>query len=71
MLYKAVVKAVLLYGCEISVMIESMMTVMEGFHRRVDVRLAGLTSRQGDDGEWEWRLVVTALEVTRLWNMQE
>ena len=70
-LYKAVFQTVLLYGCEIWVFTESMMTVLEGFHHRVDQRLLGLTARRGDGGEWECTPVATALEVIGLRTMRE
>ena len=34
-LYKAVVQTVLLYGCERWVVIDTMVVMLEGFHRRV------------------------------------
>ena len=71
MLYKAVVHMVLLYGCDIWVVMDSMMTVLEGFHHRVDQRLLGLTARRGDGGEWECTPVATALEVIGLRTMRE
>ena len=70
-LYKAVVKTVLLYGCDIWVVTDTTMTALEGFHHRVARRLAGLMARRGNNGEWEFSPVAMALEVTGLWLMQE
>ena len=50
-IYKAVVKTVLIYGCKSWVVKGAMMTVLDGFHHRVDWRLALLTSRLDNEGE--------------------
>ena len=44
-LYKAVVQTVLLYGCEIWVVTDLMMMVLECFHHRVTRRLSRLMVR--------------------------
>ena len=62
---------VLLYECEIWIVADAIMTVMEGFHHRVDRRIAGMTVRRGNDSDWELPPVATDLEVTVLWPMQE
>ena len=43
---KVIDHMVLLYGCEIWVMTDNMLTVLEGLQHRVDPRLTGLTKRQ-------------------------
>ena len=48
-----------------------MMTVLEGFHHRVNWRLLGMTEIRGRNGEWEHPLVAMALVVTGLWKIQE
>ena len=70
-LYKVVVHTVFIYWCESWVVIDSMMTVMEGFHHRVARRIVVMTLRRSKDVEWEWPPVATALEVTELWPMWE
>ena len=40
MMYKAVFQAVILYGSEIMVDVETMITVLEGFHHRIARRVA-------------------------------
>ena len=62
---------VLLYECESWVVTDATMMVLEGFHHRVEQRLAGPIMRRVDDGEWEWAPVAMALEETGLWSMQE
>ena len=42
-MYKAVVQAVLLYGIEIWVVAEVMVTVMESFHQRIARWILGMT----------------------------
>ena len=71
MMHKAVVKMVLLYGCEGWVMTDAMMLVLEGFHHRMAWRLAVLTEIRGDEGGWEWSPVATDLNVTGLWHMRK
>ena len=51
MLYKVVVQMMLLYEVEIWVVIDAIMTVMEGFHHRVTHRIAGLMAIRGDNGK--------------------
>ena len=48
-----------------------MMAVMEGFHHRVAQRLAGMTERRYNNGDWEWLPVDTDLEVIELWSIRE
>ena len=71
MMYKAVVKAVILYGSEIWVVKESIMTVLYGFHHKVARRIMGMTARRGNSMEWEWASVDAALEVTGIWTIRE
>ena len=47
------------------------MTVLKGFHQRVDRRLLGLTARWGNTSEWECPPVATAMKVTGLWMVGE
>ena len=50
MMYKSVVQAVLLYGSEIWVVMDAMMTVLEGSHDRIYRQILGVIVRKGDDG---------------------
>ena len=52
MMYKAVVYAVLLYGIKTLVVMDAMMSVLEGFHHRIAIRISGMTARMGGRGEW-------------------
>ena len=54
MMYNAVVQVLLLYGRKIWVVADVMMTVLEIFHNSINRRIAGMTSRKGNNGEWEW-----------------
>ena len=61
MIYKAVVQALLLYVSESWVVMGTMMTVLEGFHHSIVIRIEGMKARRGDGGEWEWDLVDAAM----------
>ena len=50
MMYKAVFQAVTLYGSEICVVTDAMMTVLEVFHQRISIYIVGMTARKGDSG---------------------
>ena len=67
MMYKVVVQAVLLYGSGIWVTTDVTMPVLEGFHNRISIQIAEMTSSKEDSGEWEWASLDAALEVTCLW----
>ena len=70
MMYKAVVQAVLLYGSEIWVVTDVMMTVLEGFHHMIARWITGMSARKGNVGEWEWALVDAALDTTGIWPLR-
>ena len=59
-----VVQVVLLYGSEIWVATDSMMTFLEGFHHRIAIHILGMTAKKVDSGEWDWDLVDAELETT-------
>ena len=46
MMYKVVVQVVLMYGSEIWVVANEMMTVLEGLHHRISEQIAGMTERR-------------------------
>ena len=71
MMYKALVQTVLLYGSEIWVVTDTMMTVLEGFHHRIARCVLGITARWGNGGEWEWASVDAKLEATGIWLIRE
>ena len=71
MIYNVTVQAVILYGSEIWVVTDMMMTVLEVFHQRTTRKIVRTTVRKGDDGEWEWASVDAALEVTGIWPMRK
>ena len=52
MMYKAVVHTALLYGSDIWVVTGVMLTVIEGFNHRVDIKIAGNTDWHAQDGRW-------------------
>ena len=51
-MHKAVVHALILYGSEIWMFTDAMMTVLEGFQHIMARQIAGMTARKGDDGAW-------------------
>ena len=71
MFYKAVVQAVLLYGCESWVITDSMRKVLEGFHHRIARRISGLVAQRIGDNQWEYPPIADALEAAGLWTMKE
>jgi transaldolase len=52
--YKAVVQAVLLYGCETWTITNPMIKALESFHHRVAHRIARMTPTQQPDGSWHY-----------------
>ena len=57
-MYKEVVQSVLLYGSDGWVVTGEMLQVLEGFRHRAAQLIMGMTS----GGEWEYPLVVKAIE---------
>ena len=51
MMYRAVFQVVFLYGSEIWVVTDMMMTVLEGFHNRIARRVEGMTALRRNGGE--------------------
>ena len=49
-IYKAVVQVVLLYGSEILMIMDTMVTVLEVFHHSITRRIAGMIAQRGDSG---------------------
>ena len=47
-----------------------MITVLEGFHHRIEIWIIGTPVWKGDGGEWEWALVDVALGVTWFWTIR-
>ena len=50
MMYKSMVKTVILYRNEIWLVTEAMLKVLEGFHHRVAWRIAGMPDQRFGDG---------------------
>ena len=71
MIYKAVVQVMLLYGSKNWVVMDAMVTVIEGFHNRIARRIAGMTASKGNRGEYEWASVDASLESTSLCPIRE
>ena len=51
MMYKAVLKAVLMYGSERWVVMDEIMAVLEVFHHSISRRIVGITEQRGYSGE--------------------
>ena len=66
-MYKAVVQTVLPYGSDIWVVKGEMLTVIEGFHHRLDRQIAGNTARHAGFGGWEWPPAEESLDVAGMW----
>ena len=71
MLYKAVAQTVLIYGIDSWVATRAMLKLFEGFHHRATQKIAGMTDRHTEDREWEYPLVVDALEAAGIWSIKE
>ena len=71
MMNKALVHAVILYGREIWVVTDEIMSLLEVFHHSIDRWITGMTVRKGDGGECEWDSVDTALETTGIWPIRD
>ena len=50
---------------------DTIITVLEGFCRRIARQIVGMTARKGDDREWEEALVDVELDNTRIWPIRE
>ena len=51
-----------MYGSESWVVTREMLKFLEEFHYRVEQRITGITAKLGAGGEWEYPLVVEAME---------
>ena len=49
--YKAIFQAMLLYGREIWLVTDAMMTMLEVFHHMISGRIADMTASKGNGGE--------------------
>ena len=61
MMYKSVMKLVLIYGSKNLVVTGAMLKLLEGFHHRVAISITGMKERRTRSGEWEWPPVSEAL----------
>ena len=71
MMYKEVDQSVLLYVSDSLVVMGDIPKVLEGFHQRTDRRFTGITETCGAVREWEYPLVVAALEAAGLHPIME
>ena len=71
MMYKTVVQEVLLYGREIWVVIGAMITLIEVFNHRISIQIVVITASNVYSKEWEFTLVDTSLDITRLLPIKE
>ena len=71
MIYKLVVQVVLLYGINILLVMDAMMTMLEVCYQKIAIRIAIMTARKGDSGELKWALVETVLEIIGVWTIRE
>ena len=65
-MYKAVDQSLILYGRDIWMVIGDMIKVLEGFYHWVARHITELTEKRGEGGEWEYPLVVEAMEAAGL-----
>ena len=61
-IYKVAEQLVLLYGSKIWVVTGEILKVLEGFQHRAARRITGMSDKRGAGGEWEYPLVVEAME---------
>ena len=71
MIYNEVVQLVLLYGSGSWVVMEEMLKLLELFHHWVERIMTGMTVRSTTSGEWEWPLVLEALETYGIFPIKE
>ena len=65
-MHKAVVQSVILYGSESLVVTSEMLKVLMGLHYQSARSITGMTAKRGAGGEWEYPLVVEAMEAAGL-----
>ena len=70
-MYKVVVQAGLMYGSKIWVVIDAMMTVIEGFHHRTAICIVIMPVRKGGRDELNRALVDAVLEVIGIWKRRD
>ena len=70
-MYKVVAQIVLLYVRKILVVMGAMLNIMEGFHHRAAIRIAGMMEKRVADGTWEYPPVVAAIKAVGLYPMKE
>ena len=62
MMYKAVAQSVILYNSERCILMGGVINVLDGFHHQVAKRITGMVATRGAGGDWEYPLVVAAME---------
>jgi hypothetical protein len=71
MFYKAVVQAVLLYGCETWTLTHPMIKALESFHHKVARRITHMTPKRTNHGTWNYPPLKNALEEAGLYPLRE
>jgi hypothetical protein len=71
MFYKAVIQAVLLYGCETWTLTTPMIKALEGFHHRVARRITRMTPVRHGNGQWNYPPIQDALDAAGLYPIRE
>ena len=71
MLYKSMLRLVLLYGSGSCVVMGAMLKVLEGFHHRLSRRILGMTAQCTMVGELQWPLVAEALDTSGLLTIKD
>ncbi len=70
MFCKAIVQAVLLYGCETWVITPKLLKALEGFHHRMARRISNMMPKRQANGDWYYPPIDKALEKAGLWTMK-
>jgi hypothetical protein len=71
MFYKAVVQAVLLYGCETWTLTNPMIKALEGFHHRVARRITHMIPVHQANGQWYYPPIQGALDAAGLFPIRK
>ena len=71
MLNKVVENTVILYRRDSWVVTGATLKVLEGFHHRAARRIAGMTARCAEEGEWYYPLVAYVMEAAGMCTINE
>jgi hypothetical protein len=70
MFYKAIVQALLLYGCETWTLTNPMIKTLESFHHKVARRTSGMMPKLLPNGEWHYPPLQRALDEAGLYPLR-